>query len=230
MRSVLIADSADRSAWEKWLPTGAFYGITTNPAILERDGEQCTADNLASLMGAAADLGAQEVQFQAWGRSEEALVASGLRIASLERGPAGPRCVVKVPATYEGARAARRLVEAGARVTVTGVYNPGQVLTAVGIGADYAAPYLGRMTDNGRDGAASCEKMQSMIDGVGSEMRLLVASVRSVDELTRLMAFGVDTFTFGPAIAEALWEEDLTREAAANFEGAAERMGATPLA
>ena len=96
------------------MPTGAFYGITTNPAILEKDGEQCTEDNLVALMLSAAEMGAREIQFQAWGGSEEALVASGLFIAALDQGAEGGiQTVVKVPGTYEGTRAARRLVEEG---------------------------------------------------------------------------------------------------------------------
>lgn len=35
-------DSADAGAWADFLPTGIFYGVTTNPLILQRDGVQCT--------------------------------------------------------------------------------------------------------------------------------------------------------------------------------------------
>lgn len=34
--------------------------------------------------------------------------------------------------------------------TTTGIYAPHQVLTAIACGADYAAPYLGRMNDAGQ--------------------------------------------------------------------------------
>ena len=31
----LSLDTADRNAWARWLPTGLFHGVTTNPMILE---------------------------------------------------------------------------------------------------------------------------------------------------------------------------------------------------
>ena len=32
----LFLDTADREAWARWLPTGVFHGVTTNPTILSR--------------------------------------------------------------------------------------------------------------------------------------------------------------------------------------------------
>lgn len=109
----------------------------------------------------------------------------------------------------------------GARVTLTAVYAPHQVATAVALGAEYAAPYLGRMTDAGRDGLQSVGAMQDMIMSSGSAMRLLVASVRSVDEVAALMREGCDTFTLPPRIFDAMFADELTAEAAAAFEDAA---------
>ena len=34
----LFLDSADVGAWERWAEAGIFYGFTTNPSILRRDG------------------------------------------------------------------------------------------------------------------------------------------------------------------------------------------------
>lgn len=36
--SRFFLDTADIEEWDRFLPTGIFYGITTNPTILERDG------------------------------------------------------------------------------------------------------------------------------------------------------------------------------------------------
>ena len=106
-------------------------------------------------------------------------------------------------------------------MTLTAVYAPHQVATAVALGAEYAAPYLGRMTDAGRDGLQSVGAMQDMIMSSGSAMRLLVASVRSVDEVAALMREGCDTFTLPPRIFDAMFADELTAEAAAAFEDAA---------
>lgn len=58
-------------------------------------------------------------------------------------------------------------------------------------------------------------------------MRLLVASIRSADEMARLAAEGgCNTFTISPAVAQQLFDERLTNEAAAVFQEHADAMGA----
>ena len=65
--------------------------------------------------------------------------------------------------------------------------------------------------------------LQQIVDGFGSSTRILVASIRSVDALSSLAQQGIDTFTFSPEIARALFDEPLTIAAASDFEAAAQR-------
>lgn len=213
----LLLDTADRAAWQQWLPTGLFHGVTTNPTLLAAAGIPCDLDHLRSLAEAAFALGTGEVQMQTFGRSAEALEANGRALAALDA-----RIVVKVPITCEGAIAAARLKADGIRITMTAVYAAHQALSAAALGADYAAPYLGRMNDAGRDGTGEIAAMQAMVRAAGSSMRILVASLRSAEDLARLAALGLDTFTFSPKVAAALFADPLTTAAAEAFEVAAE--------
>ncbi|HPF70148.1 MAG TPA: transaldolase family protein [Candidatus Krumholzibacteria bacterium] len=216
----LLLDSADRHRWARLLPLGFLHGVTTNPLLLERAGERCTVANLRLLASEAAAYGAREIHLQAWGRDADALQGCGLDLAALDCGLA---IAVKVPATADGFAAARGLVAQGATVTMTAVYTEGQVLAAAGLGAAYAAPYLGRLDDAGRDGRAILLRMQAM--AARTPLRLLAASLRSADRVTDLAAAGLDTFTFGPDVALSLIEEPLTTAAAAEFGRAAATMG-----
>ena len=83
------------------------------------------------------------------------------------------------------------------------------------------APYLGRMTDAGKDGLEECARMQAIVDGMGSKTRILVASIREVDSMATLAARGLDTYTFSPETARMLFSEPLTDAAADVFEEAA---------
>jgi transaldolase len=89
---------------------------------------------------------------------------------------------------------------------------------------------MNRMNDNGKDGFDECVKMQSIVDGLGSETRILVASIRDADTLTDLATEGLDTYTFSPAVARELFDEKLTDDAAAEFEEAAARGGTNSFA
>ncbi|MEB3332719.1 MAG: transaldolase family protein [Synechococcaceae cyanobacterium] len=210
----LLLDSAELNAWQAWLPTGLFHGLTTNPTLLRRAGVPCRIEALDALTSQARRLGCRELHLQAWGASAAELIACGQRLAGLDR----ERVVVKLPLHHDGAAAARALIEAGVPVTLTACYDPPQVLVAAALGASYIAPYLGRISDLGRDGHAELQTMQRCLDGIGSGTRLLVASLRTPADLSRLAAAGVSSFTIAPAIAAALLEHPATLAAAAQFE------------
>lgn len=226
----LFLDTADTTQWQNWLPTGLFYGVTTNPLLLEKAQVTCSVEQLKELAKQAFNLGAKEVQLQTWGTSIDALVKTGELLAAIsdcsESIGKADRIVVKVPTTKIGTEAASGLIAQGIRITLTGVYAVHQVLIAAALGADYAAPYLGRINDLGRNGRDDLVAMQREIAGVGSATRILVASIRSVDDIAFLATQGLDTFTFSPAIAEAFFDVSATNQAATDFEQAARRMGA----
>jgi len=213
----LLLDSADPAAWAEWLPSGLFRGVTTNPTLLRRAGQACNLEQLAALTAQALAYGVQELHLQAWGAD---LLACGRALFQLAPG----RIWVKLPITRAGAAAARSLIAEGCPVTFTACYEPAQVLLAAALGADYIAPYLGRITDLGRDGHAELTRMQRIVEGVGpsagarSPLRLLVASLRTPDDLARLAAEGLDTFTISPAIAAELFAVEPTLAAADQFE------------
>jgi transaldolase len=208
-------DTADTTAWAEWLPSGLFYGVTTNPTLLQRANQPCSIEHLSQLAQRAFELGAGEIQVQAWGETAEALYRCGSQLATQDR-----RVVVKLPITRAGCAAGRQLIQAGKRVTMTAVYRAPQALIAAALGAECAAPYLGRISDGGRDGRAEIIAMQRSLDGVGSPLRLLVASIREIDDLAVLAAAGLNTFTFSPAIARSLFDISDTLTAAAAFEAA----------
>jgi transaldolase len=210
----LFLDSADPAVWQQWLPSGLFHGVTTNPTLLRRAGQPCREAHLTSLTALAIELGAKEVHLQCWGGDTDALLRRGRALAAIDPG----RVVVKVPVTRAGTRVARDLSGEGIPVTLTACFEPPQVLIAAALGVPYIAPYLGRISDLGRDGHAELIAMRRCLAGVNSTVRLLVASLRQPGDLVRLTAAGLDTFTLSSGIAAALLASDATDAAASRFE------------
>src|SRR5690606_9852355 len=162
-------DSADRELIEELWPTGIFRGVTTNPTILSRSG--LGQDDLPALYTWLTDLGVDTFYAQVLGTTADAMLTSAATLLGL-----GP-VVVKVPATAAGFQVARKLVADGVRVLLTAVYHPVQAVAARDLGIQGVAPYVGRMTDAGRDGLGAVALMQQAI---GSEpTRILAASLRS---------------------------------------------------
>ena len=218
----LFLDSADPDTWPEHLETGVFHGVTTNPLLLARAGLDCAVPVLADLTVRAREAGAREIHLQAWGTDAATLAARGAELAALADGIA---VAVKVPATEAGFRAAARLLADGTRVTLTAVYGPGQVLAAAALGVHYAAPYLGRLDDAGRDGRATLLTMAGILAGRTAGPRLLAASLRRSEDVVDLAAAGLDTFTVGTEVAAALRHDPLTEAAAADFDRAAANRG-----
>ena len=219
--SRFFLDTASVDEWNELIPLGIFHGITTNPTILERCGVSCTVVSVHELAATALGI-VDEFLCQAWGSTTEEMYNVGMELSAPDR----ERIVIKCPVTAEGTKAASMLISKGVRVCLTACYNSNQALVAGSCGADYLAPYLGRMTDAGRDGLMECQKMQDVVDGMGSTTRIMVASIRNADDMTTLAAGGCDTFTFSPDCARSLFADSLTNTAAADFEEAAKRGGA----
>ncbi|MCP9839337.1 transaldolase [Synechococcus sp. J7-Johnson] len=207
-------DSADPLAWDEWMPFGFFHGITTNPTLLRQAGQMCHIAALRSLSQRALELGCQELHLQAWGREPQALLDCALALAELAPG----RITIKVPLTRAGTAAAVKVIAQGIPLTFTACYEAPQVLVAAALGARYIAPYLGRIQDLGRDSHQELITMQQCVDRSGSSLRLLVASLRTTADLSRLAAAGMTTFTLSPKLAAALFSCEASEAAAARFE------------
>jgi transaldolase len=214
----LFLDTADTKEWDELLPTGMFHGVTTNPTLLERAGETCSIDNLHQMAQKALQM-TGEFMCQSWGSTTKEMYDCGMALSKPARG----RIVIKVPVTQIGVEAASLLIQAGCRVCLTACYHQKQAMIAASVGAEYLAPYLGRITDSGRDGVAECLKMQEIVKGMQSDTRILVASIRDAQTMVDLAAAGMETFTFAPAVARELFVEPLTTKAAAVFEEAASK-------
>ncbi|UPL13771.1 transaldolase family protein [Microbacterium galbinum] len=213
----LYVDSADVDRVSRLLAAGVVHGVTTNPTILERGGR--TAGEIPELYARWESEGAAEIFFQTWGGDTATFLRNAERIREL-----GPRVAVKVPATAAGFAAASALVADGATVLVTAVYSVAQALACASIGAQYIAPYLGRMRDAGIDGDTVIARMQEVCEGSGSNV--LAASLRTADDIVGLRLAGVPYFTAAPDVIEQALFHEVSDSSAAEFDAAMVRLGA----
>mmetsp|Transcript_2749 Transcript_2749/g.8848 ORF Transcript_2749/g.8848 Transcript_2749/m.8848 type:complete len:401 (+) Transcript_2749:2195-3397(+) len=210
----LFLDSADESEWRKWLPTGLFFGVTTNVQLLEKSETLATANDedfsfqtLLDLVDAALEYeSVNEVHVPSWGLDSDEIWKNGIVLAKNDP----QRIVVAVPCTFEGVKAANALVADGARVQISGVFAPHQALMAAAIGASYVAPTFGKMYDAGRDGFKATEEMMKTITKCGSESKILVKNVRSAVDLANLGSIGCDTFAISAEVCEDMFSDSLT--------------------
>lgn len=212
----LFIDSANPQEWDLARKRGWLHGVTTNPLIISRAGKRVDMTTAADLVEAAKARELAEIQLQVTGHSADEMLASGRALREF-----WGRVTVKVPATAAGFEAASVLCREGAIVTITACYTAHQTMLAASIGARYVAPYYGRMLDAGLDADNRLDAMLRIAD-LQENLFVLVASIRSIDQLETLTARGFDTFTLTAALAEAVGQTADSDGAAADFMKAAE--------
>ncbi len=208
----LYVDTADADTLARAGAAGFVYGAPTNPTLLRRAGRRRT--DLAPLVRAATAAGLQEIHLQVFARDADAMQADARVLHALDPG----RVVVKIPATTAGFRAARALTQEGIPITITAVYTVAQVVLAGAVGAQYAAVYLGRLRDAGQDAAGVLREMLTTVSAQRLQVRLLVASVRSAEDVETLAQSGIPAVTLPPAILFALPDAAGTTEAVQGFQ------------
>ena len=212
----LYLDSADATELARVLPSPLVAGVTTNPTLLKRAGLDW--DALPDFVRRVEQLGVRTVHVQVRHADADGMLrdaAGYLTLGSLAE------VIVKLPATRAGYAAAATLVADGVPVTTTAVSEPEQVLWSLRVGARYAAPYLGRMDEAGRDGQAVIRAMQGVVRAYASQggesLRLLVASIRSPEAFRDLLQLGVGAATVPVALFERLTQHEVTLAAERAF-------------
>ncbi|MBS3933778.1 MAG: transaldolase [Truepera sp.] len=208
----ILLDTADRQVINNFTDHPLVGGITTNPTLLRRSGVR--RNELADFVGHVLARGFTELHVQVMSATTDAMLADADTLLGFGD---THRLVIKIPVTHDGLRAAQALIREGVRVTLTAGYAAEQALWAARVGASYLAPYLGRLNDSGEDGLAVIADMQTIVEQEGSATKLLVASIRSSNEVVALAKLGVGTVTLPPALLQAMLTNSRTDEAERNF-------------
>lgn len=181
----LFLDTANIAEIKEGVQSGLIAGVTTNPALAAKEGR-----NFASLLAEILSLVDGPVFAEVLSLDAGGMVEEGEKLRALDA-----RMVVKIPATWAGMQAVRRLSRAGVQTAVTLVYSPAQAMMASIAGADYVAPFLGRAYDVGIDGFESLRQIAAQYRAQGVQTKILAASVRTAQDGWNAALCGADILT-----------------------------------
>jgi TalC/MipB family fructose-6-phosphate aldolase len=188
-------------------------GVTTNPTIvlaaIER-GQKLSLDDLARELLA---LCPGPVFLQPVAEGADELVAAGRVCVAID--PA--RVVLKLPMTADGLRAGKLLGSEGARIAFTAVYTLPQAYQGLLASAEWIIPYFGRLRRAGLDACARIGEMARLLRVQHAETRLMVASLKSPDDVIEATLAGAHDITAQPDIIRAMVHSPLTSDALAGF-------------
>ena len=210
----VFLDSAVASSWA--LPAGcpSIQGVTTNPTLVLQAGLPITLPTYTDLLQAVADAGLPELMLQL-PRPDAAEALQWLEPLQRKALDVGVALTIKLPCHPDWLACIQAVKSQHQAILLTGLSNPVQLLWAKSCGAQYVAPYIGRLSADGRD---VWPLMQACVAMQTGGPALLAASIKSPEVLTRLIACGAAAVTLPPASLVAWSGDALTEAAMAQFE------------
>lgn len=203
-----FVDTADIDEIRDLAATGVVDGVTTNPSLAARTGRPFR-DTIAEICAVVDGPVSAEVT----ATDADGMVAEGRRLATIAANVA-----VKVPLTWDGLKACRRLSDSGIAVNVTLCFAPAQALLAAKAGASFISPFIGRLDDLGQDGMKLIADICAIYRQYERfDTEVLVASVRSVKHVVEAATLGAHVATVPPKILRQLALHPLTDKGLAAF-------------
>ena len=205
----IFLDTADYDAISMRYDTGLIDGVTTNPSLIKKSGEDPfeAIKTISESFPTLQSISAEVVADLACDMVEQAKPFMEL-----------DNVTIKVPCTIEGLRACRQLRDLGATVNVTLIFSAAQAVLAAKAGATYVSPFVGRLTDNGFDGLELIKTIYDIYVKDGCRTEILAASVRSPEVVALCYREGSDIVTMPPGVFDRMYESVLTREGLAIFQ------------
>ena len=195
-----FVDSADIKQIEDLMPTGLIDGVTTNPSLIAKNG-----DDMAKTIKDICALVQGPVSAEVTAIDSDKMLEEGQYLASLAK-----NVTIKVPLTINGLKTCKALRAQGTQVNVTLCFSATQALLAAKAGASFISPFVGRLDDIGEKGMDLIEDIVVIYENYGFETEVLVASVRSKQHVIDAAIIGAHVATLPPKVIYELYEHSLT--------------------
>lgn len=183
-------DTTDLKTIEHAHSLEILYGVTTNPIILA-EANQAPEHIFQEILDR--QIGPLAVQIAETNRKDMLMQAKALYHFS-------SRIIIKVPACRDGYFVIEELSEQGLPVMATAIFEPHQAYLALKLRAKYLAPYLGRISEEGKDPGHLLRLIQQMKTTYGFEGQVIAAGVRSLDHFALALETNCDAITLSKSL------------------------------
>jgi transaldolase len=212
-------DTADVAEIRDLAATGLVDGVTTNPSLIAKSGR-----NFIEVIEEVCSIVPGPVSAEVAATTVDGMLAEAAKLV-----PIAPNVTIKVPLTWDGLKATKRLSADGVKVNVTLCFSAAQALLAAKAGAAFISPFVGRLDDIGLDGLDLINdicQIYGQYDSIQTEV--LVASVRTPGHVIEAAKMGAHVATLPPALLRQLALHPLTDKGLAAFlkdwEGTGQRI------
>ena len=196
-----FVDTADIKEIEELIPTGFVDGVTTNPSLIAKNG-----DDMAKTIKAICSIVPGPVSAEVTATDFDTMLQEGEYLASLAKNVA-----VKVPLTPNGLKTCKTLREKNIMVNVTLCFSAQQAVLAAKAGAAFISPFIGRLDDIGEDGMDLIKDIKIIYNNYPNfKTEILAASIRNIEHVKKAAIYGADIATLPPQVVSELAIHPLT--------------------
>lgn len=204
----IFLDTADTQTIIKGLATGLIDGVTTNPTLIRKSGQDPYL-----VYDAIRDLGVTDISMEVSGDIGK-MYGQALKLADRY----GDVATIKLPMTEDGLIVCRQLSKQNIRTNVTLVFTIPQAVLAAKAGATYVSPFVGRWDDEQVAGLEVLRGISSLYKMKGIKTQVLGASIRTVHRAVRSFFNGADIVTVPYEVFEKMYKSSMTDKGLAIFE------------
>ena len=198
----IFLDTADtRIIGKHFIETGLIDGVTTNPSLIMKSGQQPETVYFDLFK-----LGVKDISMEVVSNSSQGMLEEAERLINKFHDVV----TIKVPCTREGLIACKQLSDRGIRVNVTLIFSASQAILSAKAGAKYISPFVGRVDDQRFGGCNLIKRIREVLPYDSCE--ILSASIRSVGDVEHSFAQGADICTMPPNVFEKMYDHILTEK------------------
>ena len=198
----IFLDTADtRIIGKHFIETGLIDGVTTNPSLIMKSGQQPDTVYFDLFK-----LGVKDISMEVVSNSSQGMIEEADRLINKFHDVV----TIKVPCTREGLIACKQLSDRGIRVNVTLIFSASQAILSAKAGAKYISPFVGRVDDQRFGGCNLIKRIREVLPYDSCE--ILSASIRSVGDVEHSFAQGADICTMPPNVFEKMYDHILTEK------------------
>jgi len=196
----IFLDTADTQEIIRAQILGLIDGVTTNPTLIRKSGNEPL-----DVYSAIADLGIPDISMEVYGGLDE-MHTEALKLS--ER--FGDVATIKLPMTKEGLIVCQDLSKRKIRTNITLIFSIPQAILAAKSGATYVSPFVGRLDDQQVAGLEVVRGISGLYQMKDVETQVLAASIRSVQRAVRSFYNGADIVTMPFSVFSQMYDHILT--------------------
>ena len=198
----IFIDSADIREIEELSSTGLIDGVTTNPSLIAKSGNE-----IIDTVREICDIIPGPVSAEVTATDHKTMMIEAEKLSKIAN-----NVTIKVPLTMAGVKTCHVLSKQGISVNVTLCFSPAQAILAAKAGATFISPFIGRLDDLGLNGMDLIYDIVDIYQNYEFKTEVLAASIRGTHHIVESSKAGADIVTIPPKVFREMYNHPLTEK------------------